>query len=244
METSDGPENIDMERISSGVKGLDDMIEGGYLKGRSVMIYGGPGVGKTIMSLHYIHNACKSGHKCLFLASEEEPAEIMLQAKLLGLDLDEFEENGLLKIIPSLSDRMGDVQWQRGRTKGSSIFKRPIEDIRNSDADIVVIDNIGTYALDVTIGKFREQIDFLIHRIREKGMTSLIVCDETIDERYNSVALYAVHGAVHMQKRENPFTGNMERVMDVVKMRGTKTPLEFVKYDIDGHGININKPQK
>ncbi len=72
-------------------------------------------------------------------------------------------------------------------------------------------------------------------------MTSFIVCDETTDERYNSVALYAVHGAVHMQKRENPFTGNMERVMDVVKMRGTKTPLEYVKYEIDRHGINITK---
>jgi len=70
-------------------------------------------------------------------------------------------------------------------------------------------------------------------------MSGLFISDETLGERYNNVALYSVHGAIHMFKRENPFTGNVERLMNVMKMRGTKTPLRYVKYIIDENGINI-----
>ena len=234
-------ESATMERMSSGVKGLDDMIEGGYPKGRSIMVSGGPGVGKTIMALHFIHDACRSGSKCVFLASEETPEELRLQANLLGMPLEEFEESGMLTITPALRERMKDVQWKHGSTTKMSFFKKPIEGIRNSGADVVVIDNIGSYTLDVSIGRFREQMDYLVHAIRENNMTGLIVCDETVDKRYNSVALYSVHGAIHMMKRENPFTGNVERLINVIKMRGTKTPLGYLRYIIDGNGINIQK---
>ena len=40
-------------------------------------------------------------------------------------------------------------------------------------------------------------------------------------------------------KRENPYTGRRERVMDIVKMRSTKTPTQFITYEIDSNGIKI-----
>jgi KaiC/GvpD/RAD55 family RecA-like ATPase len=82
-------------------------------------------------------------------------------------------------------------------------------------------------------------MDYLVNALRKKGMTGLIVSDETLNERYNNVAQYSVHGAIHMFKRESPFTGNVERLMNVVKMRSTNTPLGYVKYSISRTGINI-----
>lgn len=230
-----------LERVSTGIESLDGMIDGGYPKGRSVLLMGGPGVGKTIMALQFTHELCKSGKKCIYLATEETPGELMIQASQLGLDLEEFEKSGQLELRPVLAERMKDVQWQRGKTRSTSVFKNPINAISKSDADIVVIDNIGSYAFDISIGNFREQMDYLIHNIRERGMTALIVCDETLDDRYNSVALYSVHGAIHLFKRENPFTGNVERLMNIVKMRGTKTPLGYLQYIITGQGIELVK---
>jgi len=157
--------------------------------------------------------------------------------------LSKYVKNGLLTIEPVLSERMEDIQWQRAKTPVKTIFRKPIEHINKTDADIVVLDNLGSYALDVTMGTFREQMDLLIHTIRQKNMSGVIVSDETLNERYNNVALYSVHGAVHMFKRENPFTGNVERLMNVIKMRGTKTPLGYVKYIIDENGINIQNPK-
>jgi len=230
-----------IERISSGLGELDSLIGGGYPKGKTTLLTGGPGTGKTIMAMHFVHQACKSGEKCLYFTSEESPEEIRLHSKQLKMPVEDFEAAKLLKIYPALGERMKEVEWQRGKPISSNIFKHPIDTIARSDASTIVIDNIGAYTMDVTLGRFREEIDYLIHKLREKGMTGLVICDETIDTRYNSVALYSVYGAIHMMKRENPFTGNMERLMNVVKMRGTKTPLDYVKYNITDCGIEITK---
>lgn len=231
----------EIERMPSGLDELDSLIGGGYPKGKTTLLTGGPGTGKTIMAMHFVHHACKSGHKCLYYSSEESLDEIRLHSKQLKMPVEDFEASGLLKIYPALNERMKEVEWRRGKPANSNIFKQPIDTVASSDASVIVIDNIGSYSVDVTLGRFREQIDYLIHKLREKCMTGLVICDETVDARYNGVALYSVYGAIHMMKRENPFTGNMERLMNVVKMRGTKTPLDYVKYNIEDSGIKIVK---
>jgi KaiC/GvpD/RAD55 family RecA-like ATPase len=228
-----------LKRISTGIDELDKLIEGGYPMARTTLISGGPGVGKTIAALQYVNRACENGQSCIYLATEETPEELIIQANQLNLPLNRYIENGLLTIKPVLSERMDDIQWQRVKPPSKAIFKKPMEYISKASADIIVLDNLGSYTLDVTMGAFREQMDLLIHTIRERKMTGLIVSDETLNERYNNVAQYSVHGVIHLFKRENPFTGNVERLMNVIKMRGTKTPLGYVKYIIDENGINI-----
>ena len=56
---------------------------------------------------------------------------------------------------------------------------------------------------------------------------------------FNESDLFPVYGAVKLMKRENPYTGRRERVMDVVKMRSTKTPTQFMTYEINNGGIQI-----
>jgi KaiC/GvpD/RAD55 family RecA-like ATPase len=232
-----------IERLSTGVPELDSLIDGGYPANRTILITGGPGVGKTIIALQFMNSACQNGKKCLYLATEETPQELRFQASQLGINLTDYEEKGLLEIVPSLFERMEDIHWQRGRNSGTSLFKKPLAAINTSTASIVILDNIGSYTLDTTIGAFREQMDYLVNAIRQKGMTGLIVSDETLNERYNNVAQYSVQGAIHMFKRESPFTGNVERLMNVVKMRGTSTPLGYVRYTISQTGINILAPK-
>lgn len=233
-----------LERVSTGVSGLDELIEGGFPKGRTITVTGGPGVGKSILAIHYIYEACKRGEKTILLATEETPEEIKEQASQIGKPFDKFEEDELLIIIPALRERMKEVEWRRGKTSPTFIFKNPIEIIETQDADNIIIDNLGVYTVDVSIGTFRNQMDYLVNTIRSKKMTSVLVCDETVDERYSRVALYSVHGAIELFKRENPFTGNVERLINVVKMRGSKTPLEYIRYSIDHEGIKVLETAK
>ena len=229
-----------LERVTTGIPGLDELIEGGFPKERTITITGGPGVGKSVMAIHYLYEACKRGEKTILLATEETPEEIKEQARQINKPLDKYEEEeGLLTIIPALRERMKEVEWRRGKTSPTFIFKNPIEIIETQDADNIIIDNLGVYTVDVSIGTFRNQMDYLVNTIRSKKMTSILVCDETVDERYSRVALYSVHGAIELFKRENPFTGNVERLINVVKMRGSKTPLEYIKYSIDHEGIKV-----
>ena len=82
----------EFERLSTGVKELDAMIDGGYPKNRTILISGGPGVGKTIIALQFIDSTCRQGLKCLYLATEETPEELEMQANQLGLPISDYRE--------------------------------------------------------------------------------------------------------------------------------------------------------
>ena len=87
-----------MERVKTGVVGLDDLIEGGIPKGSVVLIAGSPGTGKTIFGLQFLVEGIKSGEKALYISFEENRLAIVDQAKQFGWDLDKLEKNGKLKI--------------------------------------------------------------------------------------------------------------------------------------------------
>ena len=89
---------IDMERIHRGIKELDSKIEGGYPLGRTMLVTGTTGSGKTILGLHLISRGCLDGKKCLIIATEEPAEDILAQAESLGTDVRKYYENGSLII--------------------------------------------------------------------------------------------------------------------------------------------------
>lgn len=60
------PEKIQKTKISSGIKGLDYILNGGYFEYNSYLIAGGPGSGKTTVCLHFLEEGDKKGEPCLF----------------------------------------------------------------------------------------------------------------------------------------------------------------------------------
>ena len=57
-----------MERISTGVEKLDQLLSGGYPKGKSILIAGEPGTGKTLLSLQYLMEGAKKGEKGIYVS--------------------------------------------------------------------------------------------------------------------------------------------------------------------------------
>lgn len=85
------------ERVSSGIPRLDTMLGGkGYFRGSSILVSGTAGTGKTTTALHLIHESCRRGERCLYLASEESSAQIIRNAKSIGINLEPWVKKGLL----------------------------------------------------------------------------------------------------------------------------------------------------
>lgn len=105
--------------------------------------------------------------------------------------------------------------------------------------DVVIIDNIGVFAIGMAIEDIRDQLDLLVYKLNELKCTSLLVCDEAVGKKTNDIAMYSVYGGIKLLKRENPFTNRRERVIDIVKMRNTKIPIDYILYDICSNGIDI-----
>src|SRR5687767_2780752 len=90
------------ERISSGVPGLDAMLDGkGYYRGSSILVSGTAGTGKTSLAAHFAHATAQRGERCLYLAFEESPSQLMRNMRSIGVDLEPLVKKGLLTIHSS-----------------------------------------------------------------------------------------------------------------------------------------------
>jgi len=89
-------------RISSGVERLDTMLSGrGFFRGSSILASGTAGTGKTSLACSFVRATCKNGERCLYFAFEESPAQIMRNVRSVGIDLEPFVANGLLRFHAS-----------------------------------------------------------------------------------------------------------------------------------------------
>ena len=95
MRLSHGVSN---ERVSSGVKDLDEMLEGkGFYRGSSVLVSGTAGSGKSTLAAHFAQQTCQDGQRCLYVAFEESPAQAMRNMRSIGIDLQKYVKKGLLR---------------------------------------------------------------------------------------------------------------------------------------------------
>jgi KaiC/GvpD/RAD55 family RecA-like ATPase len=85
--------------VSTGIEGLDGLLQGGYPQGSVVLVAGTPGTGKTIVCFQYINAGIKNGEKCLYLTSDERISNLANQAKKFGFDFDAAMQSGLLKFL-------------------------------------------------------------------------------------------------------------------------------------------------
>ncbi len=153
-----------MERVSTGIEELDRKLSGGYPANKVTLITGIAGSGKTIFGIHFIYKNCLEGKKCMIIATEESPKDILYQASLLGRDLTTYYESGQLiiqNIFESRSEIIGQTRY--GFKPESLNLEIPnLIELINEGTECLVIDNIGTFALRISIKKASEnQFDAL-----------------------------------------------------------------------------------
>ena len=231
------PTASEVDRVSTGIQGLDGLL-GGYPKGKSVMVCGQAGTGKTILALHFVNATCSKDERTGYIAVEEARDDLFDQAAQFGWDLKSYENRDLLRIYPILEERMVEAKYQYDSYSAERGFGGLI-DLVDRGTENVVIDNLGILALDMTLSHFRQQLDYLVFSLNKRGCTSLFICDETTMNRFGEVALYSVDGAIRLMKRNNPYTDSRERVLEVIKMRRTPAPVDYVTFDIGKNGIEI-----
>jgi len=86
-----------MERVKTGVEGLDEIIEGGVPKKSITLVSGPPGGGKSIFCFQFLWEGIKNGEKCLFLTLDKKSEGLIEQAQELGFDFNTAIQQGLAK---------------------------------------------------------------------------------------------------------------------------------------------------
>ncbi|MDM7918852.1 MAG: ATPase domain-containing protein [Methanosarcina sp.] len=232
-----------MERVSTGIEELDKKLNGGYPVNKATLITGVAGSGKTIYGIHFLHRNCVEGRKCLMIATEETPEDILYQAELLGHDIRPYYERGQL-VIESIFESRSEIigQTRYGFKPESLDVELPnlIEFIREG-TECIVIDNLGTFVLRVSRNKLRDQFDGLNYLLRKKGCTTLLIMDESAHNLTNQLAEYSVYGSIRLLVKENAYLGKMERYLYISKMRSTPITPDMSIFEITSEGIKIHE---
>ncbi|NJD51818.1 MAG: hypothetical protein FIB07_03020 [Candidatus Methanoperedens sp.] len=90
------------ERISTGIKGLDKMTGGGFVRGSSILISGSSGTGKTILGIQFIMDGLLKNEPGIIVSFEEDLEQIRENSKMFNWNLEEYENKNLLKMISPL----------------------------------------------------------------------------------------------------------------------------------------------
>lgn len=121
------------ERVSSGLKELDNLLHGGLPVSTVTLVSGTPGSGKSILCYHYLDAGLRSGEKCLYLTSDERVENILRQADELGFQFGPFLDSGQLKFKYLDLDK-------------STVHKEMEEEIRMGGFCRVVLDSLTPLA--------------------------------------------------------------------------------------------------
>ena len=233
-------------RISTGIDGLDELLEGGFIRGRTYLVAGEAGTGKTTFALQYLYNgALRHDEPGVYVTIDERPRHIIEDALAMGWDLERLmEENMLLvvEITPMFSEtRRIDAERIVGE------LGRLVSEIGASRLSIDPIAPLvlrGKEPVDPMMAQMivREYIRKLIFSLDELGVTT--VATSEIPTGTNKLSRYGVEeflasGVIVLRLRR--INHGFIREIYVRKMRGVAHSMDVHTFTmIRGRGIVIS----
>ncbi len=238
---------LQTERTPTGIVALDSLLEGGLPKGRSTLVTGEPGTGKSIFALQFIVEGLKRGEKCIFVAADEEPADILEQAASIGWDLVRHVENKELAILNAgayLSSLPGG-----GRERHVDVHKAVTDlagFVNQLGASRLALDPAGPFVLLRDSGiRIQDQTRLLIKLLRSTMRTTNLLTSYSVprtgERTMHGIEEYLVAGAIVLEMVWK--NGFLQRSLIIEKMRCTDVrPLQLEFEIVKDQGIVIQAP--
>jgi len=163
---------MQVQKLPTGMEGFDDILHGGLPIGRSTLISGTSGTGKTVFSLNFLHNGIRDFNEPgIFVTFEESPLDILRNAASFGWNLREMVEQDKLFILDASPDPEG--QDVAGSFDLSGLIERINYAIRKYKARRVAIDSItAVFQQYDAVSVVRREIFPLMNMVRLPVMES------------------------------------------------------------------------
>jgi circadian clock protein KaiC len=203
-----------LERISTGVPGLDSLIEGGIPKGSTLMVVGRSGSGKTILCSHFLYDGLTAKEeKGLYISFSESKAQFYANVKTLGMDFDKFERQTKFAFLDFASLTKDGIQ---------DALEEILATIRTINPKRVILDSFSAISLAFEHqSEARTTIHVLLGKIlRSEGITSILVMEIPYGKvnMGSGIEESVVDGIIQLDHREDNV---LPIILRVLKMRGT-----------------------
>ena len=152
-------------RVTTGVPGLDELVNGGYFVASTTLVVGISGAGKSVMALQYIAEGARRGERSLMITLDEPPAQVLRNAHTIGIDLQSFIDRGLVHLWYEPPQEM---EIDRHFAQIEAI-------VENFKPRRAVIDSLSTYgsSLGATERSFRDFFHAIVALMKEHQITAV-----------------------------------------------------------------------
>lgn len=205
-------------RISSGVKTLDDILQGGLVSDRLYLIEGAPGTGKTTLALQFLLSGASQGKRGLYVTLSETKQELLGVAESHGWSLDGIDIYELVDTATQEDARLQYTMFEPSEIELGATIDGIKERVTDLQPKLVVFDSLSEMRL-LSQGslRYRRQILALKQFFAGRGCTVLLLDDYSgeDDQHLQSIA----HGVIRLEHLLSDYGGERRRLR-IVKHRG------------------------
>ena len=224
-----------MNRVKTGIKGLDEMLAGGFLTESANLVEGAPGTGKTTLGMQFIYSGITQfGEPGIILTFEEFPQQYYRDAETLGWNLRELEQADKLRVImtsPEVSS--ADLEQASGRIGALA---------REIGAKRILVDSLSHFErLSTDPVELRNMIYSFINALKREGLTSVLTRESPVligesDSAEEDVAFVADS---YIMLRYVEIESAIRRALLVLKLRGSDHAKDIRQFEITSSGIEV-----
>src|SRR5712664_1699516 len=149
IQLAQSPWHSSLDRVPTGIKGLDELLGGGFPDGRCILVVGSPGSGKTTFALQYLYHGAMLGETGLYVTLDEHPEHVKRNLQSYDWDIDGMEKKGKLLFIDASGLRRTGVESSRlSPYSGSPTDVSDFTELLKTINKVVEGENVRRIALD------------------------------------------------------------------------------------------------
>ena len=219
------------QRVSTGNARLDNMLGGrGFYRGSSILISGTAGTGKSTIAAHFVDAACQRSERALYFAFEESQDQIIRNMRSIGIDLEKYVKQGLLKFHNARPSNFGlEVHL--------ALINKAIADL---EPQVVVVDPITNFLAIGDEMQTKAMLTRLIDFLKQRQITAMFtsLTGSTSDIEDSEVGVSSLMDAWLLVKNIES-NGERNRGLYILKARGIAHSNQIREFLLTDHGIEL-----
>ena len=215
--------NPHLQKLQTGIIGFDQIADGGLPEGRSTLLAGTAGTGKTVMALQFLVTGVRQYHQPgVFVTFEEAPDDLMQNVQSFGWDMEAMVERREIAVVDA-TPAPGEFVIETGEFDLSALLARIENAVREVDGRRVILDAIGALFPQFTDSNIvRRELHRIHAGLRRLGVTTLVTMERTDED--GTVGRFAVEEFVAdnvILMRNRTEQEKRRRTIEILKFRGT-----------------------
>ena len=231
-------------RLSTGVSGFDELVDGGLLRDRLYIVSGPPGSGKTTFCSQFLTKGVFNGETGLYVSMHESQDELVRDMSSFQFGFDQAVNSGQMKfmdVFESETRRFFASSSGPGDAPDSveNLSNKLVSFIESNGIDRVVIDS--TMLLEYYFSTQLEELITFLTKLKRADATILVISEMTDPTSYSD-GHYLAHGVVFMHNYLED--GGMTRGVQIIKMRGTEIDCDIRPVEFTDRGLRIHPDEE